>query len=307
MASVQSRANKLHYEAAAAAMAAGQPMTRQENDDRWSKLATEPQGVARRDVDAGGTNALWLTPEGAASEPVIIYSHGGGFVGGSIDTHRKMVGHLAKAAGCRALLVGYPLTDAARFPAQVDAVFGAYRWLLAQGVRAEHVALAADSAGAVLAFGTVQRARAAGLPLPATMLIMSGWLDLTVSAPSFVTNRVKDPFFAQPTVQWLAANVLGDLDPRDPLASPVHADLAGFPPIYLQAGADETLVDESRMLADRARAAGVEVRLDVFPEMLHSFQMMAGNAPEADAAIAKLARWVRPRLGLSVASSGVER
>jgi len=307
MASAQSEANKRHYEAAAAAMAAGNPMSRDENDRRWAELAAEPLGVTYSEVDAGGTKALSVMPDGAASDRVILYCHGGGFVGGSIHTHRKMVGHLAKAAECRALLVSYPLVDAAPFPAQVEAAFGGYRWLLEKGLRAEHVVVAGDSAGAILAFGTVHRARAAKLPCPAAMLILSGWLDLTVSAASFATNREKDLFFARPTIQWLAANVLGDLDPRDPLASPVYADLRGFPPIYLQAGADETLVDESRMMADRARAAGVEVRLDVFPQMLHSFQMMAGNAPEADAAIAKLAAWVRPKIGLSTAIAGADR
>ena len=307
MASAQSRANRNHYEAAAAAMAAGTPMTREENDRRWAALAAEPEGLTSLEVESGSAKALWLIPDGAADAPVILYCHGGGFVGGSIETHRKMVGHLARSAGCRALLVGYPLADEARFPVQIEVVFGAYRWLLDEGVQAEDIAVAADSAGAILAFGVVQRARATGLPLPTAMLILSGWLDLTVSAPSFATNREKDPLFAQSTVQWLAANVLGDLDPRDPLASPLYADLTGFPPIYLQAGADETLVDESRMLAERARSAGVEVRLDVFPEMLHSFQMMAGNAPEADAAIAQLAAWVRPKLRRSTLDAGAHR
>src|SRR5262245_52770079 len=98
--------------------------------------------------------------------------------------------------------------------------------------------------------------------------------------------------------EWLASNLVGDGDRRDPYASPLYADLAGFPPIYLQAGGDETLVDDSRMFAERARQAGVEVRFDVFPEMLHSFQMMAGRAHKADDAICRFAEWVRPKLGL---------
>jgi hypothetical protein len=109
----------------------------------------------------------------------------------------------------------------------------------------------------------------------------------------------KDLFFAKEAVAWLASNMLGESgDRRDPLASPLYANFKGLPPIYLQAGSDETLVDDSRMLAEKARQAGVEVRLDVFPEMLHTFQMMAGYAPEADDAIARLAEWVRPKLGL---------
>jgi len=131
---------------------------------------------------------------------------------------------------------------------------------------------------------------------------MSGWFDLAATGASFVTNREKDPFFTKSTVQWLASNLVGDGDRRHPHASPLYADLAGFPPIYLQAGGDETLVDDSRMFAERARQAAVEVRCDVFPEMLHSFQMMAGRAPEADDAIHRLAEWVRPKLGLRMVS-----
>ncbi|RUW97588.1 alpha/beta hydrolase, partial [Mesorhizobium sp. M8A.F.Ca.ET.059.01.1.1] len=131
--------------------------------------------------------------------------------------------------------------------------------------------------------------------------IISGWFDMAMTAASYETNREKDPAFAKAGVDWLAANFIGDADRRDPEVSALYADLSGFPPVFLQAGADETLVDESRMFAERARQAGVETRLDVFDGMLHSFQMMAGRAPEADDAIARFATWVRPRLGLPAA------
>jgi monoterpene epsilon-lactone hydrolase len=209
-----------------------------------------------------------------------------------------MVGHLAKAVGCRALIFDYPHAPQYKHPAQLDATVTAYRWLLNQRVKPEHIAAAGDSCGAILIFGLFQRALDDGLLLPAVAMIISGWLDMAVTAPSFTTNREKDLFFTKATVDWAASNFLGDVDRRDPYASPLYADLKGFPPIFLQAGADETLVDESRMFTERAREAGVEVRLDVFPEMVHSFQMMAGRAPEADDAIGRFAEWVRPRLGL---------
>ena len=138
-----------------------------------------------------------------------------------------------------------------------------------------------------------------------TEMIMSGWFDLAATGASFVTNREKDPFFTKSAVEWLASNFVGDGDRRDPYASPLYADLTGFPPTYLQAGGDETLVDDSRMFAERATEAGVEVRFDVFPEMLHSFQMMAGRAPEADDAIRRFGEWVRPKLGLRGEGMGV--
>ncbi len=298
MASEQSLANKVYWEAAAAQGPLAPEAVIEGVDIRWTPLSGEPGGVDYLEVDAGGIRAMWVRPKGAADDRVIFYAHGGGFVSGSIYTHRKMVGHLAKAAGCRALLFEYPYAHAQKHPAQLNAAVAAYRWLLAEGIAPMHIAAAGDSAGAILTFGLLQQARNNRMPLPAAVMILSGWLDLALSAPSFETNREKDAFFTRDVVEWLASNFLGDGDPRDPLASPLYAELKGFPPIFLQAGGDEALVDESRMFAERAGQAGVEVRLDVFPDMLHSFQMMAGRAPEADDAIQRLADWVQAKLGI---------
>jgi epsilon-lactone hydrolase len=120
------------------------------------------------------------------------------------------------------------------------------------------------------------------------------------TAASYETNRDKDPMFSKAANAWLVSNIIGDGNRRDPLVSAVYADLKGFPPMFLQAGADEAIVDESRMLAEWAKQAGVEVRLDIFPEMLHTFQMMAGRAQEADEALRRFADWVRPKLDLNV-------
>jgi monoterpene epsilon-lactone hydrolase len=301
MASKQSLANRTHY--AAMAAKAGQPMTPEEiiehNDIHWTALTAEPGDVDYFEVDAEGVPAMWVAPKGAAEDRAIFYAHGGGFVSGSIYTHRKMVGHLAKAAGCRALIFDYPYAHQAKYPAQLETTIAAYRWLLGQGISAEHVAMAGDSCGAILTFGALQRARDEKLRQPAAVMVISGWLDMALTGASYETNRDKDPFFSKAGCDWLVTNFLGDGDRRDPLVSALYADLAGFPPIFLQAGADETLVDDSCMFAERAKEAGVEIRLDVFPEMLHSFQMMAGRAPEADDAIGRSSEWVRPKLGLA--------
>jgi epsilon-lactone hydrolase len=298
MASTQSLANREHWERAARNGPLPPDAAIEWNDIHWTPLTAEPRGVDYTEVNADGVPAMWILPKGAAEDRVILYSHGGGFVAGSIYTHRKMVGHLAKAVGCRGLLFEFPYAHERKHPAQLEAAVAVYRWLLDQRVKAEHIVAAGESAGAILTIGVLQRARDAGLAQPAAAMIMSGWFDLAVTGASFVTNREKDPFFAKSTVEWLASNLVGDGDRRDPYASPLYADLAGFPPIYLQAGADDTLVDDSRMFAKRAEQAGVEVKFDVFPEMLHSFQMMAGRAPEADDAIRRFAEWVRPKLDL---------
>jgi epsilon-lactone hydrolase len=270
-------------------------------DDPWGDVTAEPGGVDYLEVDAGGVPAMLAVPKDAAADRAILGLHGGGFIGGSMYTHRKMFAHLAKAAGARALVPNYRRTPEHQHPAPVDDSTAAYGWLLDQGIPAGNIALAGDSAGGGLTLTTVLRARERGLPDPAALLPISPWVDMTLSGESLVTNRATDLLFGGHTpfdVDGLVRMFLGDGDRTDPLASPLHADLAGFPPMYIQVGGDEMLLDDARRLAERARAAGVEARLDVFPRQQHTFQMGAGRDPEADDAIGRLAEWVRPLLGL---------
>jgi len=300
MNSKQSLANKIHYETLTEAWRSGQESPQDASD--WSALTAEPDGVDYVETTIDDKTMLWVQPEMAAKDRVMLYLHGGGYLAGSIWTHRKMVGHLAKAIGCRALLATYDYAFQSKFPRQIEQAVTAFEWLIEQGVEPRHIVAAGDSAGAGLIVAAALKLRDAGRPLPAAILSISGWHDLSASGLSYETNREKDAFFQKEAVVMLASQVLGETDPRHPLASPIFADLEGLPPIYLQAGGDETLLDDSRTLADRAQAAGVEVRLDIFPGMLHSFQMMAGRAPEADDAIERFAQWVRPRLGLITAT-----
>jgi acetyl esterase/lipase len=297
MPSKQSGAVRRRWEAARLAMV--QPGAEAPDDESWGDLTAEPRGVDYLETSAGGVPAMWVVPKGAAMNRVLLCVHGGGFVSGSIYTHRKLFGHLAKAAGARALLTGYRLLpQGGVYPVPVDDVTAAYRWLLGQGIAAGHVAFAGDSVGGWLAVTVQLRARAEGLPLPAATLLLSPVCDLTVTGASYDTNRHRDPLFQREFVAGLVAGFLAGADPCDPLASPLHADLTGLGPVYLQVGGDETLLDDARRLDEHARKAGVETRLDVFPGMLHTFQMAAGRAPEADDAVSRLAGWVRPRLGL---------
>jgi acetyl esterase/lipase len=303
MESKTSIANKIHYETFASLMSRGEIQgpeeTIQWHDIHWTSLTAEPRGVDYVEVDADGVPAMWITPKDASEDRVIFYAHGGGFVSGSIYTHRKMVGHLTKAVGCRALIFDHAYAHQQKYPHQLDSAVTAYRWLLAQGTNPARIAFAGDSAGAILIFGTLQRARAEGMPFPVAVMMISGWLDLALTGATYETNRAKDIAFSKEGVDWLATNLLGEgADRTNPQVSALYADLSGLPAMYLQAGADETLLDDSRMFAERAKAAGVDVRLDVYPGMLHSFQMMAGRAEEADKAINQLAKWVKPKLGL---------
>jgi epsilon-lactone hydrolase len=269
-------------------------------DDYWATLTGEPAEVDYLHTVVGGIPGLWAVPKGAVWDRVILCFHGGGYMMGSRYSHRKMYGHLAKAVGCRALLVDYRLTPEHQHPAQVDDAVSAYRGLLELGVSPTHVLFSGDSAGGGMAIGAQLRARDAGLPLPAGAMTMSAWTDMTLSGASYDSNKPQDLLFRREMVRGLVAMLLGsDLDLADSYASPISADLTGPPPVYLQVGGDEALLDDSVEFADRASKAGVEVKIDVFPEMLHSFQMAAGRAPEADDAVARLAAWARPILGLA--------
>jgi acetyl esterase/lipase len=256
----------------------------------WEDLGSEPDGIDEAYVDAPA--GLWLRPPGAAAGPVVLAIHGGGFVSGSAATHRRMFGHLARATGVATLAVEYGLVPEHVFPSQLDTVTGGYQWLLDQG--ATRIALAGDSCGATLALALAVRARDAGLPRPASLLLISAWTDLEATGASY--DGGSDPFFTRDVVRELGAAYLAGADPSDPLAAPLHADPRGLPPTYLQVGAEESLLDDSRRLADRMRQAGVDVRLDEFPEQLHTFQMAAGRTAAADDAIGKAGSWLRSTL-----------
>ena len=297
MPSKQSAAVRRRWEASRLAMV--QPGFDAPDDESWGDLTAEPQGVDYLESDAAGLPAMWAVPKHASTDRVLMCIHGGGFVSGSIYTHRKMFGHLAKAAGTRALLVSYRLLPEGVFPAPEGDVTNAYRWLLDQGISAGRIAFAGDSVGGWLAVTVQLRARELGLPLPAAALLMSPCVDMETTGKSYETNRDSDPFFKRDVVRGIIRGFLGDdTDARDPRANPLYADLSGLGPLYVQAGGDETLADDARLLYEHAVKAGVDVRLDIVPGMLHTFQMAAGRAPEADDAIRELAGWVRPRLGL---------
>ena len=264
---------------------------REAADHAWAGLTTEPLGVDYIATD--DVPALWIVPKGAVMDRVLLCMHGGGFIGGSVWSHRKMFGHLAKSVGARALVFDYRLAPSHVHPAQVDDATAIYQWLLDQGVST--VAFCGDSCGAGLTITTQLRARELGLPLPVATLAISPWVDMEVTGSSYDSGR--DAFFTRELVRGLAGTFLGpDGDPRDPLANPLYGDLTGLGPIYVQVGGDEALVDDARLLAEHAEKAGVDVRLDVFPGMQHTFQMGAGRVPEADDAIRRLAEWVRPHL-----------
>jgi len=285
MPSPQSEDLKTLYKGWVAALAANPAMELDQMRrmfDHWGDVTAEPGGIDYVEVTAGGVPALWATPKGCAQDRVLLCTHGGGYVTGSMYTHRKV----------------YRAPEHVH-PGPVDDVVASYRWLLDQGVKPQHIALTGDSAGGGLAITSLLRAREQGLPMPAATMPLSPWVDMEANGESFASNGEKDVLVSRDIIKVMASTFLGaGGNPKDPLASPIHADLKGLPPVYIQVGGDETLLDDSRRLGDNARKAEVDVTVDVFPGMQHVFHFLAGVAPEADDAIRKLAHWVRPKLGL---------
>ena len=212
---------------------------------------------------------------------------------GSIESHRDLMQRLARAADARILAIDYRLSPEHPFPAAVEDALAAYRWLIARGVGASRIAIAGDSAGGGLALSCLAAARAAGLALPAAIYLMSPWTDLTASGASYVTRADRDPMHQRSMILRLAKSYLGAQgDAGDPLASPLFGDLRGLPPLLVQCGGREIIFDDSAALVERARAAGVDARLDVDEEMIHVFQLF-GELPEAARALARAGAFLK--------------
>jgi acetyl esterase/lipase len=302
MASKQSEALNTLYRDWVAALEANPEMPLDELRrlfERWGDITGEPGGVDYIETAADGIPALWAMPKGCVEDRVLLCAHGGGYVVASMYTHRKLYAHIAKAIGCRALIVHYGRAPENIHPGPVNDMARSYKWLLDQGIQPNHVALIGDSAGGGLAVTTILRARELGLPVPAATMPLSPWLDMEATGETFETNAAKDLLVNRDIIKAMAGTFLGEHgNPNDPLANPLKADLRELPPMYIQVGADETLLDDSRRLADLARRSGIDMTLEIVPEMQHVFEFLAGTAPEGDAAVRRLADWVRPRLGL---------
>jgi monoterpene epsilon-lactone hydrolase len=248
-------------------------------------------------VSAGGVDAEWMSPANTRLDKAILYFHGGGFRIGSVASHRDLIAQIALASGCRVLAINYRLAPEHRFPAALDDALAAYDWMLGQGLTPGNVALAGDSAGGNLVLAAMLALRERGLPLPVSAVLMSPWTDLAATGTSYVTRAEADPIHQRPMILALAKNYLGGQgDPCDPLVSPLYANLRGLPPLLIQVGDRETVLDDSVMFADLARAAGVDVHLEVWDGMIHVFQMFGAELSEAHRAIASIAQFLNRHL-----------
>ena len=255
--------------------------------EHWGDITGEPGGVDYIEVDANGVQAMWATPKESDKSRALLCTHGGGYVVGSMYTHRKMFGYIAKAIECPALIVHYRRAPEHVHPGPVNDCVTAYEWLLNhEKLKPENIAFTGDSAGGALSITTMLGAREKGLPLPAASMPISPWVDMEVTGKTVDTNEDKDHFVKRWVIEHMSTTFLGENGSRqDPLANPLYADMSGLPPMYIQVGGDEALLDDSRGVVERALAAGVDVKFDIFPEMQHVFHFLVGNAPEADKAV----------------------
>jgi monoterpene epsilon-lactone hydrolase len=244
-------------------------------------------------VSADGVPAEWSAAPGADADRVLLYLHGGGFSAGSIVSHRAMVTETGRAAGARTLALDYRRTPEHPFPAALDDALSAYRWLLAQGVHPGHIAVGGDSAGGGLTLALMVSLRDRGLPLPACGWCVSPWVDMEARGESYVTKAAIDPMISRDYIRELAAWYLGGTAPRTPLAAPIHADLTGLPPLLVQVGSAETLLEDSIRIAGRAAEADVRVRLEVWPHMIHAWPLFHQQLTDGRRAIAVAGAFIR--------------
>ena len=241
-------------------------------------------------LELGGLPAAWISsPGNEGSDRVLLHVKGGAFVSCGVDDYRNYAFSLSKATGSRVLVFAYRLAPEHRFPAALDDALSAYRWLLSEGVAPERIGVTGDSCGGGIAVAMLVSLRDAGVPRPAAAACLGGWFDLEASGESAREPLGMDPFVDPEWIRRRGRDYVGaDGDPRHPLVSPLHADLRGLPPLFLQAGQVDVTRDDATRLAARAARQGVAVTLDIWPEMIHGFQGLAGFLPEARAALRRV-------------------
>ena len=264
---------------------------RASQDAFGARLPLAP-GVRFAPVTVVGCAAEWAIPINALPDQTILYLHGGAYIGGSLTMHRDLVSHIVASSKVQALDIAYRLAPEHPYPAALEDATNAYQWLLTQGFDPRHIIVVGDSAGGGLAAALLVNLRDHSIPLPAGAALLSPWTDLSDRAQSWEKRASSDLLLTPSNLHCGAQHYLGMTSPQTPLASPIYADLHGLPPVFIQAGGDELLLDDIRAFATKADSAGVAVYLEEWPGMFHVWQMMAGTLPEARSAIKHLGQFI---------------
>jgi acetyl esterase/lipase len=255
--------------------------------------APMPEGASVTSLDAGGVPALDIRMPDSQDDRVVLYLHGGGYVIGSANTHRSLVARISRGSGARCLSLDYRLAPENPFPAAVDDALCGYRHLLSSGVEASRIVVGGDSAGGGLTLATLLALRDAGDPLPAAGFCYSPWADLEGTGASYTDSSIDDPMIELEGLRDMGRHYYADTDPKHPLAAPIYADFSLIPPLLLFVGTRELLLDDSTRVAERAKAAGVDVTLHVEEGLVHVWPFLGDDVPEAVKALEQTAEFIR--------------
>ena len=254
--------------------------------------------VVCKPVASGALKGEWIFDAEQDLNRTILYLHGGGFVMGSVRSHRGVGSRIARSAAAKMLLIDYRLAPENRFPAALEDTVTAYEWLLNQGYDPRKIVIAGDSAGGNLALSALVALRDKGKPLPAATVLISPWLDMEASGQSMIENALNDHLVRRDRLIEKASAYLGDINPAHPLASPIRADLRGLPPLMIHVGSVEALLDDSKKLEKKAREDGVEVNLQVWAKMIHVWHFFAPVLPEGRQAIRIIGQFIKKHTAL---------
>ncbi|MDY6905371.1 MAG: alpha/beta hydrolase [Thermodesulfobacteriota bacterium] len=254
------------------------------------------KGVYKPDTLAG-VPVEWVAFPEAPANRIMLYLHGGAYAAGSMNTHRNLCGRLAKATEMTVLMVDYRLAPENPFPAALEDAVAVYRCLIAEkDIKPADMVIAGDSAGGGLTLATMLKLKETGEPLPRAAVCMSPWTDLALTGETIKTKAEDDPFLIAEAIGRFAGLYLNGEDAKNPMASPLYGDLSGLPPLLIQVGDRECLLDDSRRLAERAKAADVPVKLETWEGMVHVFQIFAGIATESARAIENIAEFLKSEM-----------
>jgi epsilon-lactone hydrolase len=264
-------------------------------------LATD---VLVEQADACGVPAEWASTPDVSSSEVILYLHGGGYVWGSLKSHRHLVSELGRAAMMRTLALDYRRAPEFPFPHALEDAVSGYRFLVGSGFKPRQIAVAGDSAGAGLAVALLVRLKELGMQQPACALLFSPWVDMTVTADSYSRNAKRDPVLNCEIMQFLAEQYLGRLPRETPLASPVFAELGGIAPLTIFVGATEALLDDAVALTRAAGLADVSVRLEIWPKMFHIWPNYHQVLAQGRQGVARAGRLLREAVEAALGDTG---
>jgi acetyl esterase/lipase len=254
-----------------------------------------PAGAIVEKLTVAGCPAEWVSAPGANPNRQVLYLHGGGYVIGSCHSHRNLAYNISKAVDGRCLVLDYRMGPEHPFPAAVDDAVAAWAWMIEQGGNPARMAIMGDSAGGGLTIATQVALRDKGMALPACSVPISPWTDLEGTGGTIKSKAAEDPMVAEEGLHWFSGLYRADTDVRHPLVSPLYADLSGLPPMLIQVGPAEILLDDSNRVAAKARTQGVDVTLEVWDQMPHVWHLFSPMLDEGMDAIAKLGAWTRER------------